>query len=233
MTTVVSVGDQAGDPDAAQASQSEEQVSEEQVSARDDESVPSQPPAKKKSSKFRIARRTVSLLATVAIVFLVWPAAWGGLFTFAIVSGVSMEPTYHTGDVVVAMKSFSGYQVGDAIVYTVDQDGITGKVVHRIVTQLPDGNYLTQGDNKPSPDPWEVQPSWINGKVLSMLPQGAKALLIIRSPIFLAVLCGLLITAALWPRNGAEADEEPDVEALVEEDLRNAETTESSEDRPT
>lgn len=153
----------------------------------------------------RIARFVISGLLLVAVVILIWPAAWGGIFSFAIVSGTSMQPTYHTGDVVLAMKR-GAYEPGDVIVYTVDQDGQTGRVVHRIVEQLPNGNYITNGDNKPATDPWEVKPDWINGEVVQVLPQAAQVLLIIRSPVFLAIICGLLVTAALWPR--AKKDDE-------------------------
>ncbi len=157
-----------------------------------------------------IARVCFSVFLLAFVVLICWPPQWGGPVTFAIVSGTSMEPKYHTGDVVFALKSFDGYKVGDSIVYTVHDGDLRGRVVHRIVRELPDGNFLTQGDNKPYTDPWEVQPDWIAGKARFLIPQGAKALLIMRSPIFLAVVAGLLVAAALWPRKGSEAKGDDD-----------------------
>lgn len=238
MATVMDVSDQLGDSDAAELPQSGPGLDsgdpvftdpadapprvirdDAEVDAQDSEDlkpVVSAKPTKKKRTVFGVIRLATSLLMTAAMIFFMWPPAWGGFFTVAIVSGESMEPTYHTGDVVVAVKSLSGYQVGDVIVYTVDQDGIKGNVVHRISAELPNGNFITQGDNKPSPDPWEVPPSWIKGEVKSMVPQGAQILLIVRSPVFLAIICGLLVTAALWPRK-KEEDEPTEVAAACDE----------------
>jgi len=170
-----------------------------------------------------VSRLFTSVLLLVFIALICWPAQWGGPVTFAIVSGTSMEPEYHTGDVVVAVKSPDAYKVGDIIVYTVHDGDLKGGVVHRIVRELPDGNFLTQGDNKPYTDPWEVQPDWISGKVQIMIPQGAKALLIMRSPIFLSVIVGLLVSAALWPRGSTEDKDDEEGADEDEEDEGNPE----------
>lgn len=138
-----------------------------------------------------------AILITVAAL-IAWPASHGGPFCLAVVSGVSMQPTYHTGDLVIAAKS-SHYSIGDVIVYEVADGDIHGRVIHRIVTQLPDGNFQTRGDNKPYPDPWEVRPGWIYGHAITMIPQGYKAIALLRSPLVLAVICGLFVTIILWP----------------------------------
>jgi len=148
-------------------------------------------------------------MSIVLLVFLglaVWPASKGGPLTFAIVSGESMEPGYHTGDLLVAVRKFDGYQVGDSIVYMVDDERLHGRVVHRITAQLPNGNFLTRGDNKPFNDPWEVRPDWILGEVELLVPQVYTALRIMASPIFLGTIFGLIVVLLLWPRDD---DDEP------------------------
>src|SRR5437868_9645307 len=42
------------------------------------------------------------------------PAQLGGPATFVVVQGVSMEPTYHTGDLVISHRQ-SSYAVGDVV----------------------------------------------------------------------------------------------------------------------
>ena len=176
-----------------------------------------EPKKKHRNPVLRVLRIVFSILFTVIALFIVWPQQWGGPVTWAIVAGTSMEPKYHTGDVAVAIKSYSGYNVGDIVVYQVHDGPATGRVVHRLVRKLDDGNFLTKGDNKEFTDRWEVQPSWIQGKVDFMIPQGARYLLILRSPIFLAVIAGLMVAAMFWPKRDPEdakydedADGDPD-----------------------
>ena len=90
----------------------------------------------------------------MAIVFSCGPQR-GSLFTFAIVSGVSMEPTVSrqvTSSAIEVVQRVPGRRCDR--LHRRSKTASPGKVVHRIVTQLPDGNYLTlEGDSKPSPDP--------------------------------------------------------------------------------
>lgn len=168
-----------------------------------DHTIPSPPQAPK--SAWRWVRACVTAALFAIAVLIAWPANHGGPFCLAIVSGTSMQPTYHTGDLVVAMKS-NHYSIGEVIVYEVQDGDIHGRVVHRIVEQLPDGNFRTKGDNKPFPDPWEVQPGWIYGHAVTMLPQGYAVIGLLRSPWILALICGALVMFALWPRRKEEPE---------------------------
>lgn len=164
------------------------------------------PEAEPTSNWWLTTRRILGWLSTIlmlAILFLAWPLAWGGLFSYTVVSGNSMEPTYHTGDVVMTYRT-SDYQVGDVIVYTVTLDDKTGAIVHRIIEVLPDGTYKTKGDNNGFADPWVAEPQNIRGEVIAMFPQAYKVIGIIRSPLFWIIPIGVMVAFFLWPAPAPE-----------------------------
>lgn len=164
----------------------------------------------------------------VGVVAFIWPPTWGGPVTISYVNGKSMEPTYYTGDVVIAIRSYTGdYDVGDVVVYRVDEDGLEGMVVHRLVEQLPNGNFISQGDNKEMVDPWEVKTDWIFGEVRFSIPGAAGWLRIIKSPLVIAVIVGMLITYAFWPRDDEDDEEEDELE---DESDENDESVEAEAD---
>jgi signal peptidase len=158
------------------------------------------PPTRRWRRAWRWVTGALAIAFMLGAIVLAWPQDRGGQFRLVVVSGTSMEPTYHTADMLIARKS-GDYQVGDVVVYTAHIEGTpVGRVVHRLVEVQPDGTYLTQGDNKDYRDPWSVRPEWIEGRVIAVIPQGFVIIYILRNPIFLAVMSGLLMTAAFWPR---------------------------------
>ena len=105
------------------------------------------------------------------------PAFLGGPMTYVIVAGHSMEPTLHTGDLVVARRQ-STYRRGDVIAYRImkNQAGAGTLVVHRVVGGSSLDGYVTRGDNRRYRDPWHPKPADIAGKMslharrLGMIP---------------------------------------------------------------
>lgn len=175
----------------------------------------------------RIAGWFSTLLMVLLLVF-AWPLAWGGVFSYTVVAGHSMEPKYHTGDLVMTLKR-SEYKVGEIIVYTVTFGGKTGAIVHRVVEKLPDGSYKTKGDNNDFVDPWVAKPDTIRGEVIAMFPQAYRVIGIIRSPIFWIIPIGIMVTYFLWPapepkvaealdENGEDENGEGDGEDKKDED---------------
>ena len=86
---------------------------------------------------------------------LVLPILRGEPSRLVIVSGHSMDPTFHTGDLVLAWPS-DDYQVGDVAPYRVPEGepGAGGLVIHRIVGGDGELGFVMQGDNNPAPDIW-------------------------------------------------------------------------------
>ncbi len=145
----------------------------------------------------------VSTLLPWALLFgLFWmvrPMSLGGDKGFTVVSGKSMEPTYHTGDVIITKRA-ERYEAGQVVVYKIPYGAGQGRdVVHRIKHRMPDGRWMLQGDNNHSGDPWLIRDSDINGRLWLMIPQGAKVINFFRSIAALALAVGILVTWVFWP----------------------------------
>ncbi len=56
------------------------------------------------------------LLVVVGTWFFVLPTSLGGFSTYTVVSGPSMQPTYHTGDLVLARPARQ-YRIGQVVTY--------------------------------------------------------------------------------------------------------------------
>lgn len=133
-------------------------------------------------------RRFVGALAGVlfaALWFLLLaPVAVGGPASYIIVSGISMEPTLHAGDLAVLQKRWS-YQAGDIIGFRVPG----GTVIHRIIGGSQATGFVTQGDNKAGPDPWQPRPPDILGRMWLRIPGAGRLIVALRQPHSFAALC--------------------------------------------
>jgi signal peptidase I len=117
------------------------------------------------------------------------PIPMGGNAAYIIVNGISMEPNFHRGDLVV-VKPFSQYHVGDAIVYR--NQGLGGKnVFHRII-ELNLDRYVLKGDNNSWIDTYQPAGEEVIGKLWFHIPRGGQVLEKVRTPIGMALLAGAL-----------------------------------------
>ena len=82
----------------------------------------------------------LELIAAVAVLWVLWPAWLGGGTSLIVVSGVSMEPTYRDGDVLLVYDMQP--EPGDVIAFHVP--GRKGQIVHRVAAILHelDGNEV-------------------------------------------------------------------------------------------
>lgn len=140
--------------------------------------------------------RLVSIALTLAVVA-VWtmflrPASLGGPADYVIVSGHSMEPTFRTGDVVVAFQQRS-YKHGDVVVYRVPEGepAAGDRVIHRIVGGSAEAGFVMKGDNKDGIDPWRPKPADVVGKEELRIPSAGRGLLFLRTPLGIALVAGL------------------------------------------
>jgi signal peptidase len=136
---------------------------------------------------------TLSRLATLGLVvawfLLLRPVALGGPAAYEIVSGHSMEPLLHTGDLVITQSS-STYVVGDLIAFHVPaaQVGSGAVVIHRIVGGDGQSGFIVKGDNKATPDTWRPKASDVIGHSWIALPGSGDVLLTLRRPTILGAL---------------------------------------------
>ena len=141
----------------------------------------------------RRLRSAVGWLAVLAIVA-VWavelrPQFLGGPTSLVLVSGTSMEPRLHTGDVVL-MHRRASYRVGDVVAYRIPkgQVGEGGVVIHRIRGGSAAAGFVMRGDNRTSDDRWRPTPDDIMGRRSADLPTGSRIFRTASSPIGLAAL---------------------------------------------
>jgi signal peptidase I len=114
----------------------------------------------------------LAFLALIAVAaWFLWPASLGGGTSMIAVQGTSMQPTYHTGDLLMVRHNGSP-DIGDVIVYSIPEDepGGGNRVVHRIVARRDDGSIVTQGDNRDTPDPFHITEQDVVGSPVLLLP---------------------------------------------------------------
>jgi signal peptidase len=111
-----------------------------------------------------------------------------------VVSGHSMEPTYYSGDLIVARCSTP--KVGDIVIYQPPGLDARALVIHRIASATADGHWVMKGDNNSYHDPWQLTNSDIIGVAQLRIPAVGS---MVRAPLVWTSL--LLVAAALliWP----------------------------------
>ncbi len=134
------------------------------------------------------------------LVWFGWPTTLGGCTTLTIVSGHSMEPTYHTGDLVVSRCGEP--QVGDVVVYT--PPGLEdGRVIHRVIGGTAAEGWEIQGDNNSFVDPWRPGPSDVVGIARLHVPGLGRVAAILLDPWAWASIIVVAAGVLLWPSTRA------------------------------
>jgi signal peptidase I len=133
------------------------------------------------------------------------PQSLGGNAGYVLVSGQSMEPRYHTGDLVLVEKHAS-YHAGELIAYRVPEgDPMAGaQVIHRIIGGDAKHGFIVRGDNRTAPDVWRPTPEDIVGAKALRMPGAIVVLQFLRAPIFLAILAAAFVFVHVLMR-GAKA----------------------------
>jgi signal peptidase I len=157
------------------------------------------------------AKPILALSAQLALLAVVlWfalPQALGGRAGWVLVSGTSMLPHLHTGDLVLVERR-SSYHVGEVIAYRVPkgQVGAGHVVIHRIVGGNPRTGWKMQGDNRTAPDLWHPTNRDVVGAKLLRIPDAWFVLRFLHAPLFLGLLAALGVF--FWLTLGKNAEEE-------------------------
>lgn len=145
-------------------------------------------------------------MATLGLVLLAVVSSRGGRFALpialVIVSGHSMEPTLHTGDLLVVVRA-RRYRRGDVLAYRVPKGDIGGGliVIHRRVAGDNRDGFVMRGDNKPFNDPWRPRPSDVVGRLRLAVPKVGLGPGYVRTPLCLALMAAVVAGfLALGPR---------------------------------
>ena len=159
------------------------------------------------------ARRFASLLVILALAvtwfFVLRPSVIGGPLTLIRVTGQSMEPGMHTGDLAV-VRTDDVYEVGEVVAFRApNPDGSQGPhVIHRIVGVSRVGLTM-RGDNNERNDPWVVPHQQVSGQLLLHVPRVGAAVGKLADPVILAALLAALtafVVIARAPEEGGDGE---------------------------
>lgn len=152
--------------------------------------------AKPRRSRWRSALAAARLLAMLAFV-VVWvlllrPQTLGGPAIWVLVSGASMEPHLHDGDLALTQRRAT-YRRGDVIAYRIPSGdvGAGTVVIHRITGGNGRTGYATRGDNRARADLWRPTDADVAGRLVATVPAVGSVLELLRTPLILAAFAGL------------------------------------------
>jgi signal peptidase len=140
-------------------------------------------------------------VALLGCTLLFWPSVLGGRVDYVLVSGTSMEPTMHTGDLVL-VRAHDHYEPGQTIAYRIPEGdiGAGSWVIHRVVGGDGESGYIVQGDNRDVADDWHPTDADVVGAQWAMVPGAGRWMAAFRSPAAVGILVGVLVLALiLWP----------------------------------
>lgn len=110
-----------------------------------------------------------------------------GIKTYSIISG-SMEPTIHTGDIVIAKETNKeNLQIGDIISFRLGQSVVTHRIIG--IEETENGEvYTTKGDKNNTEDKVEIKINLIEGKVIGRIPFMGKIAKLLHGNISIIVI---------------------------------------------
>jgi signal peptidase len=157
-------------------------------------------------------RSSVASFLLLLVVLAGWalvlrPQALGGPAGYVLVSGTSMEPKYHTGDMVLVIRQ-GEYRVGDVIAYRVPEGDVAAgaQVIHRIIGGDGTHGFVVQGDNRSAPDVWRPTNADIVGAKTLRIPNAVLVLQFLRSPVLLGLLAACFVFVHVLRRREDEAE---------------------------
>jgi signal peptidase len=163
-------------------------------------------------------RRVVRAIGLVAgaLLLLGWlaflrPSGFGGPATYLLVSGSSMLPTLHDGDLAILLPDAT-YRAGEIVAYRVPagEPGAGRLVIHRITGGDASGGYELLGDNNPAPDPFHPTAADVVGRPRLLLPGLGWVMLRLRDPAILgALLAAIAVVAVLSRPSAAQRTTQP------------------------
>ena len=162
----------------------------------------------------RLARvRTVALIAAQlafvgALLWYCLPQSFGGRAGWVLVSGTSMLPNLHTGDLVL-VEHRSSYHVGEVVAYRVPkgQVGAGHVVIHRIIGGNGTKGWTMKGDNRTAPDLWYPTNHDVIGAKSLRIPDAWFVLRVFHMPVLLGLFAAFGVFFWIAFGDDAEAEE--------------------------
>ena len=171
--------------------------------------------------RFEVPERLRLPLATAKLVALccllsvgLWfglPQALGGRADWVLVSGTSMLPRLHTGDLVLVERR-SSYHVGEVVAYRIRKGeiGAGHVVIHRIIGGNGRTGWTMKGDNRTAPDLWHPTNGEVLGAKALRIPDAWFVLRVFHMPVLLALFAAF--GAFFWIAFGGGGEPDADGE---------------------
>ncbi|MDX6516191.1 MAG: signal peptidase [Gaiellaceae bacterium] len=140
--------------------------------------------------------RTLLVVLALPVLWFFAPIQLHGHTGYAIVDGISMEPSYHGGDLVLIHEQ-PRYSVGEVVAYHSRKSGVV--VLHRIARMTADGRYVFKGDNNSFFDPPAKAQDLIGAKWLRA-PKVGAAMVWVRKPWHEILLVGVAVLLGLFSK---------------------------------
>jgi signal peptidase I len=135
--------------------------------------------------------RSAFLIIVAVLVFAAGIVLVSGQAAVVITHGVSMNPVYYQGDLVIVARA-STYSVGEIAAYNLP--GKDEVALHRIIGGSGEG-FIFKGDNNQSVDPLRPRGDELAGRAVFHVPQGGLWLKTLTSPPILGVLAFALLAS--------------------------------------
>jgi signal peptidase I len=138
-----------------------------------------------------VALIAAQLALVAALGWFCLPQPLGGRADWVMVSGTSMLPRLHTGDLVLVERQAS-YHVGEVVAYRVPkgQVGAGYVVIHRIIGGNGTTGWRMKGDNRTAPDLWSPTDRDVIGSTLLRIPDAWFVLRLLHMPVLLGLFAG-------------------------------------------
>jgi len=145
---------------------------------------------------FRVLKSVLAWGLLAVLAFFIWPSSLGGGTTTIVVNGHSMDPTYFTGDIVVARSGEP--KIGDIVIYSTADLG-EAKIIHRIVGGDGVTGWDIQGDNNDYVDPFHPANDEILGIAKLHIPSVGAWAAVLSSPLVWGSMLLLALGLIIWP----------------------------------
>src|SRR5579864_8008935 len=139
----------------------------------------------------KIALIAAQLAFVTALGWFCLPQSLGGRADWVMVSGTSMLPRLHTGDLVLVERQ-SSYHVGEVVAYRVPKGEIGAGfvVIHRIIGGNGRTGWKLQGDNRTAPDLWHPTDHDVIGSKTLRIPDAWFVIRLLHMPLLLGLFAG-------------------------------------------
>ena len=156
-----------------------------------------------------IAVIAAQLALVAALGWFCLPQSVGGRADWVMVSGTSMLPHLHTGDLVL-VEHQSSYHVGEVVAYRVPKGevGAGFVVIHRIIGGNGRTGWKLQGDNRTAPDMWYPTDHDVIGSKTLRIPDAWFVIRLLHMPLLLGLFAAFaaFFVIVLGGRDEDDAD---------------------------